>query len=197
MALACSFVSSKNESPCLEATWRGAVSEGVDEVARCYVEATEREEGSGSNDSVVGIEDSSMPGREQRRKRVEGLLISEAAILPRFSRKPTAVQWGKVKEKTRCVSWRIFLMRFRAGLPLRAKGCAIPTTEQRPSRDFRIRKNFVLSGEKSQGRSREGGIEGAEVLTLEKRSREGIEKLYNNFDSRGTDLSAIFNISSD
>lgn len=71
-------------------------------------------------------------------------------------------------------------MRFRAGLPLRAKGCAIPTTEQRPSRDFRIRKNFVLSGEKSQGRSREGGIEGAEVLTLEKRSREGIEKLYNN-----------------
>lgn len=66
--------------------------EGVDEVARCYVEATEREEGSGSNDSVVGIEDSSMPGREQRRKRVEGLLVSEAAILPRFSRKPTAVQ---------------------------------------------------------------------------------------------------------
>lgn len=91
-------------------------------------------------------------------------------------------------------------MRFRAGLPLRAKGCAIPTTEQRPSRDFRIRKNFVLSGEKSQGRSRGGGIEGAEVgevLTLENRSREGIEELYNNFNSRGTDLSAIFNISSD
>lgn len=88
-------------------------------------------------------------------------------------------------------------MRFRAGLPLRAKGCAIPTTEQRPSRDFRIRKNFVLSGEKSQGRSREGGIEGAEILTLEKRSREGIEKLYNNFNSRGINLSAIFNISSD
>lgn len=27
-------------------------------------------------------------------------------------------------------------MRFRAGLPLRAKGCATPTTEQRPSVDF-------------------------------------------------------------
>lgn len=29
-----------------------------------------------------------------------------------------------------------FLMRFRAGLPLRAKGCAIPTTEQRPSAEI-------------------------------------------------------------
>lgn len=29
-----------------------------------------------------------------------------------------------------------FLMRFRAGLPLRAKGCAIPTKEQRPSAEI-------------------------------------------------------------
>ena len=37
-----------------------------------------------------------------------------------------------------------FLMRFRARLPLRARGCAIATTEpRRPSRGFRERKGPV------------------------------------------------------
>lgn len=53
-----------------------------------------------------------------------------------------------------------FLMRFRARLPLRARGCAIPSTEQRPSRDFHVRRDSGLSGGKSQSRR---GFEVAEV----------------------------------
>ena len=64
-------------------------------------------------------------------------------------------------------------MRFRAGLPLRAKGCATSTTEQRPSVDSRrVRSNSsFFFGEKSRARSEEiGATEVVRVSTLGKRS---------------------------
>ena len=54
-------------------------------------------------------------------------------------------------------------MRFRARLPLRVRGCATPTTEQRPSRDFHVRRDSGLSGGKSHNRR---GFEVAEIDEL-------------------------------
>lgn len=75
-----------------------------------------------------------------------------------------------------------FLMRFQARLPLRARGCAIASTEQRPPRDFRARRNSGLSSEKSPSRrgrtegSISRGVEGAKVETEEDGVLSAVEK---------------------
>lgn len=64
-------------------------------------------------------------------------------------------------------------MRFRARLPLRVRGCAIPTTEQRLSRDFRVRRNSGLSCEKSERkRIVEGAAEVDELVWALEKSRK-------------------------
>lgn len=136
------------ENPWLRATWRGVVSEGVDEVARSYVEVKRHGSGEvrGNGTSVVGAVDIDAAGSAGTRAvRLErGQSVSKrSGHLAKFSRKGTAEQWGKVKGKTRCVSWRIF-----NALPSRATATCerLWDTDNGTATirgDFRIRKTLV------------------------------------------------------
>lgn len=112
-------------------------------------EAKARFRGRGWNEGKGGRSDGQRvrvgwTGGVGRGERLSRSVSKQSGHLVEFSREPTVEQRGTDVEERPDVLDEGFLMRFRARLPLRARSCAIATTEpRRPPRDFRVRKGPI------------------------------------------------------